>query len=127
MQTKLQAPMQAGGWECGHYVARLVQQQLQAASHGMLFRVMAFSFGLQQLGCLKRSLLHAVLTQSITALKAMRTVGHSVGTPRVFLVAELKEVTGQGWCRVAAEPRSFWFNLQHAYGDFDQLPAPSTL
>ena len=119
--------VQAGGWECGHYVALLVQQLLEAASHGMPFHMMAFSFGLQQLGCLNRSLLHAVLLQSTTALKAMCTAGRGVGTPCAFLVAELKEVVGQGWCRVVAGPRSFWFNLQHAGGDFEQLPAPSTL
>ena len=48
---ELHAPVQAGDWECGHYVALLVQQLLEAASHGMPFRMMAFSFGLQQLGC----------------------------------------------------------------------------
>ena len=42
-------------------------------------------------------------------------------------LAELKEVAGQGWCRVVAGPRSFWFNLQHADGNFEQLPAPSML
>ena len=107
-------PVQAGGWECGHYAALLVQQLLVAPSHGMPFRMMAFSFGLQQLGCLMLSLLHAVLLQSTTALKAMCTAERGVGIPCAFLVAELKEVAGQGWCRVVAGPRSFWFNLQHA-------------
>ena len=127
MQMELHAPVQAGGWECGHYVALLVQQLLLGASHGMPFSMMAFSFGLQELGCLKRSLLHALLLQSTTALKAMCTAGRGVGTPCAFLVAELKEVAGQGWCRVVAGPRSFWFNLQHAGGDFEQLPAPNML
>ena len=126
-QIKLQAPVQAGGWECGHYVALMVQQLLQAASHDMPLRMMAFSFGLEQLDCLKRSLLHAVLLESHTALKAMCTAGCCVGTPCAFLVAELKEVAGGGWCRVVAGPRSFWFNLQRASGDFEQLPAPSAL
>ena len=124
---KLQAPMQAGGWECGHYVALLVQQLLQAASHGMLFRMLAFSLGQQQLGCLKRNLLHAVLPQSTTALKAMCIAGRGVGTPCAFLAAELKEVEGQGWRRVVVGPRSFLFNLQHADGNFEQLPAPGML
>ena len=87
---KVVAPVQAGGWECGHYVALLVQQLLLGASHGVPFSMMAFSFGLQELGCLKRSLLHAVLLQSTTALKAMCTAGRDVGTPCAFLVADLK-------------------------------------
>ena len=124
LQEQLHAPVQAGGWECGHYVALFVQQLLQAASCGMTFHMMAFSFGLQELGCLKLSLLRAVLSQSATELKAMCAAGCSVGTPCAFLVAELKEVAGQGWCRVVAGPRSFWFNLQRAEGDFEQLPAP---
>ena len=130
MQMELHALVQAGGWECGHYVALLVQQPLLGASHRMPFRMMAmmaFSFGLQERGRLKRSLLHAVLLHSITALKAMCTAGRGVGTPCAFLVAELKEVAGQGWCRVFAGPRSFWFNLQHADGDFEQLPALNML
>ena len=90
----------------------------------MPFRMMAFSFGLQELSCLKRSLLRAVLSQSATELKAMCAAGCGVGTPCAFLVAELKEVANQGWCRVVAGPRSLWFNLQRANGDFEQLPAP---
>ena len=117
MRMELHVPVQACDWECGHYVAVLVQQLLLAGSHMVPFRMMAFSFGLQQLGCLKRSLMHASLLQSTTALKTMCTAGRGVGTPCAFLVAELKEVASQGWCRVVAGPRSFWFNLQHVGGD----------
>ena len=70
-----------------------MQQLLLVAPHRVPFRMMASSFGLQQLGCLKPSLLHAVLLQSTTALKAMCIAGRAVGTPCAFLVAEPKRVT----------------------------------
>ena len=81
IQIELHAPMQAGSCECGHCVALLVQQLLLAAFHRVPFRMMAFPYGQQQLGCLMRSLLLAVLLQSTTALKAMCTTRRGVGTP----------------------------------------------
>jgi hypothetical protein len=124
-QAKLLAsPRQAGGWECGYYVALLAQQLLESVHNNMPLDKMAFSFGLQELDCLKRCLLAGALAQSTNRLKALCAVGRATGTACAFVVAELKVVAGEDWCRVVAGARSFWCGVHLASGDFKQLPAP---
>ena len=121
----LLSPRQGGGWECGYYVALLARQLLESVRNIIPSDKMAFLFGLQELDCLKRSLLVGALAQSTNRLKALCAVGRATGTACAFAVVELKVVTGGGAGLLLGQGHfGAACTSQLASGDFTQLPAP---